>query len=225
MPQKRNPYALSIIRGASGTLIGRVSGFLAVVKSPSARSDNLIYAYGEVPRALDLALRIDAADRPAWCARCTVNAARMAAALESGLLAGDRPGRVRDADLRRRLPHRVRGGRRGGARGRGRRAARGVDVDRGAARRGGGGADRPRRWGWPSGDLTEVLDPRRIVATRTRGGRRGAAGASRAWPRRARRTATEFAGARARAAVGLPRGPSRAGRAGHATRRAEGAGP
>ena len=58
MPQKRNPYALSIIRGASGVLIGRLSGFLAVSKSPSARSDNLIYAYGEVPRALDLALRI-----------------------------------------------------------------------------------------------------------------------------------------------------------------------
>jgi argininosuccinate lyase len=58
MPQKRNPYALSIIRGASGVLIGRLSGFLAVTKSPSARSDNLIYAYGEVPRALDLALRI-----------------------------------------------------------------------------------------------------------------------------------------------------------------------
>ena len=58
MPQKRNPYALSIIRGASGVLIGRLSGFLAVTKSPSARSDNLIYAYGEVPRALDLTLRI-----------------------------------------------------------------------------------------------------------------------------------------------------------------------
>jgi len=58
MPQKRNPYALSIIRGASGVLIGRLSGFLAVSKSPSARSDNLIYAYGEVPRALDLAVRI-----------------------------------------------------------------------------------------------------------------------------------------------------------------------
>jgi argininosuccinate lyase len=58
MPQKRNPYALSIIRGASGVLIGRLAGFLAVTKSPSARSDNLIYAYGEVPRALDLAVRI-----------------------------------------------------------------------------------------------------------------------------------------------------------------------
>ena len=31
MPQKRNPYSLSIIRGASGVLIGRMSGsFLAV---------------------------------------------------------------------------------------------------------------------------------------------------------------------------------------------------
>ena len=58
MPQKRNPYALSIVRGASGVLIGRLTGFLAVHKSPSARSDNLIFAYGEVPRALDLALRM-----------------------------------------------------------------------------------------------------------------------------------------------------------------------
>ena len=55
MPQKRNPYALSIVRGASGVLIGRLSGFLAVVKTPSARSDNLIFAYGEIPRALELA--------------------------------------------------------------------------------------------------------------------------------------------------------------------------
>ncbi len=39
-------------------LIGRLSGFLAVVKTPSARSDNLIFAYGEVPRALELAGRV-----------------------------------------------------------------------------------------------------------------------------------------------------------------------
>ena len=58
MPQKRNPYSLAIVRGACGVLIGRLTGFLSVSKSPSARSDNLIYAYGEVPRALDLALRI-----------------------------------------------------------------------------------------------------------------------------------------------------------------------
>jgi len=46
MPQKRNPYALSILRGAAGSLIGRLSGLLAVAKTPSARSDNLIFAYG-----------------------------------------------------------------------------------------------------------------------------------------------------------------------------------
>jgi argininosuccinate lyase len=60
MPQKRNPYGLSIVRGASGVLIGRLAGFLAVTKSPSARSDNFIFAYGEVPRALDLAQRVTA---------------------------------------------------------------------------------------------------------------------------------------------------------------------
>ncbi|HZZ45800.1 MAG TPA: argininosuccinate lyase [Pseudonocardia sp.] len=58
MPNKRNPYSLAIIRGASGVVIGRLTGFLAVTKSPSARSDNLIFAYGEVPRTLDLSLRI-----------------------------------------------------------------------------------------------------------------------------------------------------------------------
>jgi argininosuccinate lyase len=58
MPNKRNPYSLSIIRGASGILIGRLSGFLAVTKSPSARSDNFIFAYGEVPRAVDLCRRV-----------------------------------------------------------------------------------------------------------------------------------------------------------------------
>jgi argininosuccinate lyase len=58
MPQKRNPYSLAIVRGASGVVIGRLTGFLAVAKSPSARSDNLIFAYGEVPRSLDLASRV-----------------------------------------------------------------------------------------------------------------------------------------------------------------------
>src|SRR4030081_2118025 len=58
MPQKRNPYALAIVRGAAGVLIGRLSGYLAVVKTPSARSDNLIYAQGEVPRSLELARRV-----------------------------------------------------------------------------------------------------------------------------------------------------------------------
>ena len=83
MPQKRNPYALSIIRGAAGTLIGRLTGLLAVAKTPSARSDNLIFAYGEVPRALDLALRTT--ELTTGVVRTLeVNTARMLEALESG---------------------------------------------------------------------------------------------------------------------------------------------
>jgi argininosuccinate lyase len=83
MPQKRNPYSLSIVRGASGILIGRLGGFLAVVKSPSARSDNLIFAYGEVPRSLDLACRVTRL-MGGVVRTLHVNASRMADALTSG---------------------------------------------------------------------------------------------------------------------------------------------
>lgn len=55
MPQKRNPYALSMVRGEAGLLVGRLTGLLAVTRTPSARSDGMIFSYGEVPRALALA--------------------------------------------------------------------------------------------------------------------------------------------------------------------------
>ena len=83
MPQKRNPYSLSIVRGASGILIGRLGGFLAVVKSPSARSDNLIFAYGEVPRSLELAGRVTRL-MSGVVRTLHVNAGRMADALSAG---------------------------------------------------------------------------------------------------------------------------------------------
>jgi argininosuccinate lyase len=83
MPQKRNPYALTMIRGEAGVLIGRLTGMLAVTKTPSARSDNLIFAYGEVPRALDLAVR-QMRLTAGVVAGLEVNAERMYAALESG---------------------------------------------------------------------------------------------------------------------------------------------
>jgi|DEB0MinimDraft_3_1074331.scaffolds.fasta_scaffold00626_12 argininosuccinate lyase len=57
MPQKRNPYALSIVRGTAALLVGRAGTQMALAKSPSARSDALIFSYGEVPRALDWATR------------------------------------------------------------------------------------------------------------------------------------------------------------------------
>src|SRR5260370_32839755 len=87
MPQKRNPYALSIMRGAAGTLIGRLTGLLAVAKTPSARSDNLIFAYREVPRALDLALRTTPLSTGV-VRTLEANATRMRAALESGFSPG-----------------------------------------------------------------------------------------------------------------------------------------
>ncbi|MFC6239555.1 lyase family protein [Longivirga aurantiaca] len=55
MPQKRNPYALGMVRAHAGVLIGRLTGLLATSRTPSARSDGLIVAYGEVPRALSRA--------------------------------------------------------------------------------------------------------------------------------------------------------------------------
>jgi argininosuccinate lyase len=58
MPQKRNPYALAMIRGATSTLIGRLAGFLSLLKGPSARSDKLIFAYGDIPAAVDVARRM-----------------------------------------------------------------------------------------------------------------------------------------------------------------------
>jgi argininosuccinate lyase len=83
MPQKRNPYSLAIVRGASGVLIGRLTGFLAVAKSPSARSDNLIFAYGEVPRALDLSVRVTRL-MAGVVRTLQVNAERMAEELDAG---------------------------------------------------------------------------------------------------------------------------------------------
>ena len=57
MPQKRNPYALVVIRGAAGTLLGRATGLLATQRTPSGRTDNLLYAYGELGGAIGLATR------------------------------------------------------------------------------------------------------------------------------------------------------------------------
>jgi argininosuccinate lyase len=58
MPQKRNPYALAVIRAGAGTLVGRATGLLVTQRTPSARTDNWLHAYGEVVGALDLARRV-----------------------------------------------------------------------------------------------------------------------------------------------------------------------
>jgi argininosuccinate lyase len=89
MPQKRNPYALVVLRGGAGTLIGRATGILTTQRTPSGRTDNLLYAYGEVHGTVELAarlLRLAAATADS----VTVDAARAARAVrESSALATD----------------------------------------------------------------------------------------------------------------------------------------
>lgn len=58
LPQKRNPYALAVIRSAASTLIGRTTGLLAAQRSPSARTDNWLRGYGETAAALELARQV-----------------------------------------------------------------------------------------------------------------------------------------------------------------------
>ena len=53
MPQKRNPYPLSIVRGTAGLLSGRLAGFLSLLRTPSARTEHFILAYREVLEALE----------------------------------------------------------------------------------------------------------------------------------------------------------------------------
>ncbi len=56
MPQKKNPYALAYVRGVCGEAIGAVATFVALAKTPSGQIDNRMFAYGDVPRALDAAI-------------------------------------------------------------------------------------------------------------------------------------------------------------------------
>ena len=182
MPQKRNPYSLSIIRGASGVLIGRMSGFLAVVKSPSARSDNLIFAYGEIPRALDFTIRVSALTTGV-VRTLKVNEARMWSELQRGFAqATDLAEYVMvAAGVDYRTAYNVVGRAVRTASGLG---LRGLDItpdllDEAAEEVCG------RRFELDAADLAEALDPRRIVATR-----RATGGAS---PQEVTAMATEFA--------------------------------
>lgn len=182
MPQKRNPYSLSIVRGASGVLIGRLAGFLAVIKTPSARSDNYIYAYGEVPRAMDLARRITDL-MTGVIETVEVNRERLFDQLQRGFSQSTDLAEyvMLEAGIDYRTAYRVightvrevsRNGRRG-------LDITGADIDRAAT----------ELLGAPIGmqglDLTEVLDPRQIVETRQAQG--GAA------PKIVRDMATDFA--------------------------------
>ena len=55
MPQKKNPYALTFVRGAAARLIGRLAGAAAVAKTATGQPDPRMFAQDEVPAALELA--------------------------------------------------------------------------------------------------------------------------------------------------------------------------
>ncbi len=55
MPQKKNPYALNYVRGATNELSGTLTAVTALSRTPSGQVDNRVFAYGDVPRAFELA--------------------------------------------------------------------------------------------------------------------------------------------------------------------------
>ena len=60
LPQKRNPYALSVVRGGCAVVTGRAAGVVAAVGTGSAQTDNWIYNYGETLDAVGLATQMSA---------------------------------------------------------------------------------------------------------------------------------------------------------------------
>ncbi len=164
MPNKRNPYALSMIRGAAGSLIGAMSGLLAVAKTPSARSDNLIFAYGDVPRALDLAARTTRLSAGV-IRTLEVNAGRMRAALDAGFSQATDLAEfvMQECGIDYRTAYRVVGHavRLASASGR-----RGADID-GTMLDASAAEITGRPLGLAGRDLSAVLDPWQIVVSRT----------------------------------------------------------
>ncbi len=55
MPQKKNPYALNYVRGATNELSGTLTAMAALGRTPSGQVDNRVLAYGSMPRALETA--------------------------------------------------------------------------------------------------------------------------------------------------------------------------
>lgn len=60
MPQKKNPYALNYVRGATNELTGTLTAMTALGRTPSGQVDNRVFAYGDVPRALETATGVAA---------------------------------------------------------------------------------------------------------------------------------------------------------------------
>ncbi len=54
MPQKKNPFALTHIRGVANKMLGVMTSVTAVSRTPSGQPDNRLLIYGELPEALQM---------------------------------------------------------------------------------------------------------------------------------------------------------------------------
>ena len=52
MPQKKNPFALTHIRGMANTMIGKLASSAALGRTPSGQPDNRLILYGMVPKSI-----------------------------------------------------------------------------------------------------------------------------------------------------------------------------
>jgi argininosuccinate lyase len=53
MPQKKNPYGLAHIRGHARNLVGTFTGLVCNGLTPSGQPDNRVFAYHDLPEAID----------------------------------------------------------------------------------------------------------------------------------------------------------------------------
>ncbi len=108
MPQKKNPYALAYVRSAANQAIGLQAALAASGRTPTGQMDNRLLAYGELPRALNLAAG-GAELMRATLAGLTLNTENAARTLQrSFVLATDlADALVLDAGIEHRAAHRV----------------------------------------------------------------------------------------------------------------------
>lgn len=57
MPQKRNPYALAVVRTMAGSAAGALTGMLVALHTGSARTDHFHHINGAIPALMDDAVR------------------------------------------------------------------------------------------------------------------------------------------------------------------------
>lgn len=53
LPQKKNPFALTHVRGCANRMIGELATSAAMGRTPSAQPDNRLSLYGSLPRAIE----------------------------------------------------------------------------------------------------------------------------------------------------------------------------